>query len=52
MRHQKEKVPTRLRLLQLTCVGYVALIAYEFWLFGVVFGLGFSDAFPQLFAAG
>jgi hypothetical protein len=40
------------RLLQLTCAGYVALIAYEFWLFGVVFGFGLSEAFPMLASVG
>jgi hypothetical protein len=32
------------RLLQLICLGYVALIGYEIWLFSAVFGVGIVDA--------
>lgn len=31
------------RLLQLICLGYVVLIAYEIWLFSSVFGIGIVD---------
>jgi len=31
------------RLLQLICLGYVALIGYEIWLFSAVFGVGIFD---------
>jgi len=31
------------RLLQLICVGYVLLIAYELWLFSFVFGFGLAE---------
>jgi len=31
------------RLLQLICLGYVALIGYEIWLFSAVFGVGIVD---------
>lgn len=31
------------RLLQLICLGYMVLIAYEIWLFSVVFGIGVAD---------
>jgi len=41
-----------IRLLQLVCLGYIALIGYEFWLFGVVFGLRLEHAFPVFAAAG
>lgn len=36
------------RLLQLICVGYIVLIAYEIWLFSVVFGIGFTEALGPL----
>lgn len=32
-----------IRLLQLVCIGYLLLIAYELWLFSVVFGFGIAE---------
>jgi hypothetical protein len=38
------------RLLQLICLGYLVLIGYEIWMFGVLFGVGLPDAWVPLSA--
>ncbi|MFQ5634200.1 MAG: DUF5658 family protein [Gammaproteobacteria bacterium] len=41
------------RLLQIICVGYIGLIAYEIWLFGVIFGVGLADVWiPSVVSTG
>lgn len=36
------------RLLQLICLGYLVLIGYEIWMFGVLFGVGIADAWTRV----